>query len=47
MKKDLTSMGYREFAPWKWGKPVGYTLFIFNEETCEFMDYKALGLNHN
>ena len=41
MKKDLTAMGYRELTSGKWGKPVGYTLFIFNEETCEFQNWFA------
>ena len=41
MKKDLTAMGYREIAPRKWAKPVGYTLFIFVEETNEFQNWFA------
>ena len=29
-KEALTSMGYREMSPGKWGKPIGSQLFTFN-----------------
>lgn len=32
MKKELIKMGYREVGPSVWAKPVGRTLFVFQEE---------------
>ena len=29
-EEALTSMGYREMYPGKWGKPIGSQLFTFN-----------------
>jgi len=33
MREALLAMGYREVLSGKWAKPVGYSLFSYNEET--------------
>lgn len=39
IREALISMGYREEAPGKWLKPIGYQLFSFNEATNQWCNY--------
>lgn len=39
IRESLISMGYRESAPGKWLKPIGYQLFCFNEATNKWRNY--------
>ncbi len=33
VRQALQAMGYREMKPGTWGKPVGFVLFTFEEDT--------------